>query len=303
MKRKSIVTIVCLILALTLGVFGLTACNDSEKDILVISRDANSGTRDAFDDLIKKNGASLKKDADGNAYTSSPIVSSAEFLAKTGLVLTKVSSTKTALGYISLGSLDNTVKALTINGVEATSENVLNGSYQLKRPFVVVTSNTAELSDATNDFMKYLKSSNAQEIVKESYVEQASTVAYTAPETALTGKVVIRGSSSMDDLMDDLIQGYLTIGGAKVSGIEFDKDAQGSSFGVSAAKNDTEGNVIGMSSSAIKSADASSLNQHTIALDAVVVIVNNSNTVTGVTIEQLFDIYTGTITKFSQLSE
>lgn len=303
MKRKSMAAILCIVLAFTLGVFGMTGCNDGEKDILVISRDATSGTRDAFDGLIKKDGASLKKDANGNDYTASPIVKSAEFLSKTGDVITKVSATKTAMGYISLGSLDNTVKALSIGGVAATSENVLNGTYSLKRPFVVVTSNSVELTAATADFMNYLKSSDAQEIVVEDYVEQASTVSYTAPDQALSGKIIIRGSSSMDALMDKLIQDYLSIGGAKVSEIEFDKDAQGSSFGTSAAKTDTVGNVIGMSSSSIKSADAPSLNQYTIALDAVVVIVNNSNTLANITIEQLFDVYTGNITKFSQLSE
>lgn len=128
-------------------VVGLTACNGGEKNILVISREDGSGTRDAFDGLIlNEAGASLKKDASGNAYTSSPLVKSAEILSKTGDVITKVSSTKTAIGYISLGSLSNTVKAVSVNGIAASAETVLNGTYALKRPFVIVTSNSATMT-------------------------------------------------------------------------------------------------------------------------------------------------------------
>ncbi len=301
-SMKIFATITCVFLLIATMMFGFTACNNGEKDILVVSRDATSGTRDAFDGLIKKDGASLKKDANGVEYEASPIVKSAEILQKTGDVITKVSSTKTAIGYISLGSLNNTVKAVTVNGVEATAENVLNDTYKLKRPFVVVTTNSTTLTTATADFMKYLGSNDAQKIiVAEKYIEQASDTAYIAPTETLSGKIVIRGSSSMDELMNELIKDYRSIGGDKVLAIEFDKDAQGSSYGTSATKSDTTGNVIGMSSSAIKSADAGSLNQITIALDAVAIIVNNDNALKNVTVEQLFDIYTGAITKFSQV--
>lgn len=303
--KKSIIAIVCILLVAMLATTGLSACNnDGEKNILVISREDGSGTRDAFDGLIKNTeGASLKKDASGEGYSTSPIVKSAEILSKTGDVITKVSSTKTAIGYISLGSLNDSVKALAVNGVVASSQTVLDGTYALKRPFVIVTSNSVTLTAATADFMKYIASSNAQEIVKQNkYVEQASATAYIAPSKNLSGTIVIKGSTSVDPLMDELIANYLSIGGAKVSAIAFEKDAQGSSYGTSGAKNDTVGNVIGMSSSAIKSADAGALNQITIALDAVAIIVNNSNSLTNVTVAQLYDIYTGAITKYSQLA-
>ncbi|HQC55020.1 MAG TPA: substrate-binding domain-containing protein [Clostridia bacterium] len=301
---KIIMVVLCICALVGTIAIGLAGCKkDAEKDITVISREDGSGTRDAFDSLIKKDGASLVKDANGKKYTTSPFVKSIEMLSKTGDVKTKVSSTKTAIGYISLGSLDNTVKALTINGVVASSENVLNGTYLLKRPFVIVTSNSTTLTAATDDFVKYLKSSQAQIIVKgQKYVEQASTTAYTAPATAVSGTIYIKGSTSVDPLMDKLIADYQKIGGAKVSGIEFEKDAQGSSHGITAAKEDTTGNVIGMSSSAIKTADAGSLSQFNIALDAVAVIVHKDNGIQNVTIEQLFDIYTGAITKFSQIT-
>lgn len=303
--KKSIIVTVCILLVAMLATIGLSACNnDGEKNILVISREDGSGTRDAFDGLIKNaEGASLKKDARGEMYSTSPIVKSAEILSKTGDVITKVSSTKTAIGYISLGSLNDSVKALAVNGVTASSQTVLDGTYALKRPFVIVTSNSVTFTAATADFMKYLASSNAQEIVKQNkYVEQASATAYIAPSENLSGTIVIKGSTSVDPLMDELIANYLSIGGAKVNAIAFEKDAQGSSYGTSGAKNDTVGNVIGMSSSAIKSADAGALNQITIALDAVAIIVNNGNSLTNETVAQLYDIYTGAITKYSHLA-
>lgn len=302
--KKSIIAIICIMLVAVFAAVGLTACNGGEKDILVISREDGSGTRDAFDGLIKNDaGATLKKDANGNEYETSPLVKSVEILSKTGDVITKVSSTKTAIGYISLGSLNDTVKAISVNGVSASSETVLDGTYALKRPFVIVTSNSTALTAATADFMRYLSSSNAQEIVVgQGYVEQASSTAYTAPEGAVSGTIVIKGSTSVDPLMDKLIADYRDIGGGKVGGVVFEKDAQGSSYGTSAAKNDTVGNVIGMSSSKIKDADAPLLNQFTVALDAVAIIVNKNNSVNNVTVSQLFDIYTGTITKYSQLA-
>lgn len=305
MKRttKILIAALCIGVTVCFAAIGLSACNKGEKHILVISREDGSGTRDAFDGLIKNaEGASLQKDKDGNRYRRSPIVSSAEILSKTGDVLTKVNAASTAIGYISLGSLNGTVKALSVNGIKATADNVLNGSYELKRPFVIASSRSVALTAATADFISYLSSAQAQEIViGQKYVEQASSMHYSAPQTALQGTVVIKGSTSVDPLMDKLIADYQSIGGAKVSGVEFEKDAQGSSHGISAVKADVVGNVIGMSSSSVKSSDAESLDYFNIALDAVAIIVNNSNALENVTIAQLFDIYTGAVTKFSQL--
>nr|HPG92712.1 substrate-binding domain-containing protein [Clostridia bacterium] len=269
---KKFVKIMVIILALVISSSVFMACGE-EKDILVISREDGSGTRDAFDGLIKSDsGASLKKDAEGNSYTESPFVATTLFLSKTGDVITKVNQTKTAIGYISLGSLNDTVKALTVEGVEATAANVINGTYKLWRPFVIVTNNSVALTEATADFMTYLQSTQAQTIVSENkYVNVTATNTYTAPVQALSGVIVIKGSTSVDPLMAELIADYLSIGGAKVSGIDFQVDAQGSSHGIAAAKEDTTGNVIGMSSSAIKTADATELNQFDIAKDAVAI--------------------------------
>ncbi|MDD4832491.1 MAG: substrate-binding domain-containing protein [Clostridia bacterium] len=299
---KKFIKIMVIVLALVISASAFAACAE-EKNILVISREDGSGTRDAFDGLVKSSdGATLKKDAAGNSYSESPFVETALFLSKTGDVITKVSQTKTAIGYISLGSLNDTVKALTVEGVEATAANVTNGSYKLWRPFVIVTSKSVSLTAAAADFILYLQSTQAQTIVAENkYVNDTATASYTAPVQAITGVIVVRGSTSVDPLMAELIADYLSIGGAKVSGIDFQVDAQGSSHGIAAAKEDTTGNVIGMSSSAIKSADAEVLNQFDIAKDAVAIVVNNANSISNITLQQLFDIYTGEITKFSQL--
>ncbi|MEG2159333.1 MAG: substrate-binding domain-containing protein, partial [Clostridia bacterium] len=275
MKKVTKVLIVVLCCVLCLSV--VAGCG-GEKDILVVSRESGSGTRDAFDGLIKNSeGDSLAKKADGTVVDA--ITKTADIQNSTGNVMTKVSSAQSAIGYISLGSLNSTVKSLTLNGVTATAENVLNNSYKLQRPFVIMTNKSVTLTSATQDFLRYLESSDAQKIVKASkYVEQASVIEYTAPASPISGKIVIKGSTSVDPLMDKLIADYLIKGGNKVTGVEFSKDAQGSAQGISSAKADTVGNVIGMSSSAIKTADAESLKYSNIALDAVAVIVNNNNT-------------------------
>lgn len=300
-----------LLLIISIAVIGLSAfaaCQtpDSEKDILVVARTSGSGTRAAFEELVKNaEGATLAKDKDGKAYTQSPLVSSAEELEKTGLVITKVSTSKTAIGYISLGALNDTVKAIKVDGVEATVENVKNGSYKMSRPFNLYTKKGITLTAAAADFMSFLKSKQAQEVVKaEGYVDMDATEDYTAPAAALSGKVVLRGSTSVDEpLMNSLIAKYKLLAGENASAVEFDKDAQGTSKGIAAVKADAVGNVIGMGSSATKDADKPEVDEFKIAVDAIAIIVNKENTTDNVTIAQLFDIYTGATTKFSQLTK
>lgn len=299
---KKFFMVIATVLCLTVGLTSFAACNTTTNDeILVVSRESGSGTRDAFDSLVKNEaGDSLSKKADGTKYDA--IVKTANIQNSTGNVMTKVSTVKNAIGYISLGSLNSTVKAITVNGIAANAANVLNGTYKLQRPFVIATNKNAVLTEATADFVKYLQSSQAQAVVTSNkYVEQASKSTYVAPEKAISGRVVIKGSTSIDPLMDKLIADYQKIGGSKVNGVEFLKDAQGSSQGVTAAVEDTTGTVIGMSSSKIKDNYAPSLKQFNIALDAVAVIVNNSNSIKNLTIANLYDIYTGAIKSFSNI--
>ena len=217
-----------------------------------------------------------------------------------------VSSTEPGIGYVSLGPVDDSVKVLKVEGVEATAENVLSGDYKMQRPFVIMTNKAMgeNLTAATRDFLAFLRSTQAQDVVEEEgYVRQdEGATEYTAPASAVSGTVSISGSTSVDPLMDKLIGKYKEIGGASVAGVEISKNCQGTSHGISAVKADKTGNVIGLGSSAVKEADEAEIAHFEIALDAIAVIVNPENALEDITIAQLFDIYTGKTVKFSALS-
>lgn len=295
-SKKVILVMIALIVALTAI---LAACG-GEKDIAVIARTSGSGTRDAFEAIVKSE--------DGTSLKDAGLLKGALEQDKTSTVISLVASTETGIGYVSLGSVDDTVKVLKVEGVEATSANVLSGDYKMQRPFVIMTNKAiteaGELTAATQDFLKFLRSTQAQEIVEEEgYVKQEEgATEYSAPAAALNGSISISGSTSVDPLMDKLIGKYKEIGGANVADIEISKNCQGTSHGISAVKADKTGNAIGLGSSAVKATDEGEISHFEIALDAIAVIVNPSNTLEDITIAQLFGIYTGSITKFSALS-
>lgn len=293
-SKKVIFVMIALVIALTAV---LAACG-GEKDIAVIARTSGSGTRDAFESIVKSE--------DGTALKDAGLMKGALEQDKTSTVISLVSSTKTGIGYVSLGSVDDSVKVLKVEGAEATAENVLSGDYKMQRPFVIMTSKAMgeNLTAATRDFLAFLRSTQAQDVVEEEgYVRQdEGATEYTAPASAVSGTVSISGSTSVDPLMDKLIGKYKEIGGASVAGVEISKNCQGTSHGISAVKADKTGNVIGLGSSAVKEADEAEIAHFEIALDAIAVIVNPENTLEDITIAQLFDIYTGKTVKFSALS-
>lgn len=293
-SKKVIFVMIALVIALTAV---LAACG-GEKDIAVIARTSGSGTRDAFESIVKSE--------DGTALKDAGLMKGAIEQDKTSTVISLVSSTETGIGYVSLGSVDDSVKVLKVEGVEATAENVLSGDYKMQRPFVIMTSKAMgeNLTAATKDFLAFLRSTQAQDVVEEEgYVRQdEGATEYTAPASAVSGTVSISGSTSVDPLMDKLIGKYKEIGGASVAGVEISKNCQGTSHGISAVKADKTGNVIGLGSSAVKEADEAEIAHFEIALDAIAVIVNPENTLEDITIAQLFDIYTGKTVKFSALS-
>lgn len=293
-SKKVIFVMIALVIALTAV---LAACG-GEKDIAVIARTSGSGTRDAFESIVKSE--------DGTALKDAGLMKGALEQDKTSTVISLVSSTETGIGYVSLGSVDDSVKVLKVEGVEATAENVLSGDYKMQRPFVIMTSKAMgeNLTAATRDFLAFLRSTQAQDVVEEEgYVRQdEGATEYTAPAFAVSGTVSISGSTSVDPLMDKLIGKYKEIGGASVAGVEISKNCQGTSHGIAAVKADKTGNVIGLGSSAVKEADEAEIAHFEIALDAIAVIVNPENTLEDITIAQLFDIYTGKIVKFSALS-
>ena len=272
--------------------FAFAACGNSsatEKNILVVMREAASGTREAFDKYVHLDA----KDA----------VDTAEELKDTGLVRTKVAQNETAIGYISLASVDDSVKALKVEGIEPTVQNVKDGKYKIQRPFLLLTNKNVTLSAAAQDFYNYLMSKNAEEGILASggiTVSDFGTRAdYTIPTTALGGKIFLVGSTSMEKMIQKLVANYLAFGGDMVKDVKFDYNFNGSSGGRTAVKNDTNGTVIGLASSA-KADDA--YTETTLCLDAVAIIVNKKNDkVSDVNATMLHDIFTGKITKYSEI--
>ncbi len=285
MKLKKLMTGV-LGLLMSLSLFA--GCG-GEKDILVITRDATSGTREAFDKFI--------------GIDKGDVVKTAESFGQTGLVTQKVASVKTAIGYISVASLDDSVKALTVDGVAATVETVRDGSYKIQRPFLLLTSTTTTLTATAQDFYNYCTSVMVEnDIIEQGGVtttEFSARYEYTAPATALSGDIKIAGSSSMEYMIKQMIASYKELLGYKADNINFSYSFNGSSEGRTAVKNDTNGTTIGLASS---SKTDTAYNEFTLCLDAVAVIVNKDNDqIDNVTKEQLKSIYTGEIKKFSQV--
>lgn len=260
-----------------------------EKNILVVMREASSGTREAFDKYVNLDA----KDA----------IDTSELLSGTELVRLKVAANATAIGYISLASVDDSVKALKVEGVEPTVSNVRDGKYKIQRPFLLLTNKNVKLAAAAQDFFNYCMSKTAGTgilgkggITTPDFDTRSD---YTVPTEALSGKVSLKGSTSMKEMILKLVADYQTLCGDKVANVQFDFDFPGSSGGRTAAKNDTEGTVIGLASSA-KPNEA--YIETTLCLDAVAIIVNKSNDkIDDINAQILHDIYTGKIKKFSEI--
>lgn len=296
------------------GIIGFTACGNVEKNITVIARDLSSGTREAFDTNVGDgNGNFLQmKDENGKKYLTTD---KADIQNKTGNVLSKVASDENSIGYISLGSVNDSVKVIKVNGVMPSAETVLDGSYKIQRPFVVMTSSTTTLTEITADFLLYLKSE-----ASKTHAENAGCIylanpnqrandgetpipveTYEVKQTLPSGdKIVINGSTSMELFIKNAMSGYAELYGKTVDQI-FKLDLQGSSVGKTAVSGDKTGNVIGLSSASVKE---NGINSFNVCLDAVAVIVNKARTdIDSLTLKELYDIYTGTITKFSELAK
>ena len=309
---KKLVTLLLSCVLLICGAVGLTACG-GEKDITVVARTQGSGTREAFDKVVTDgngNYLEMKINGDRHFFTTDKAV----VQEKTGTVMSKVASDKNAIGYISLGSVNDTIKVIKVNGVAPSAETVLDGSYQIQRPFVIMTSSTVELTDLAADFLLYLKSENSKQ-----HADEAGCIYLSDPlmranegETAIPvveyevksslpsgGKIRISGSTSMELFIKNAMSEYAALYGRKVESIFENLDLKGSSVGKKDVHDDTNGNVIGLSSASVKEDGINSFN---VCLDAVAVIVNKSNDkVNDLTLEQLYDIYTGKVTKFSEV--
>lgn len=258
---------------------------DASKTISVVTREEGSGTRDAFTELT----GVLVKDGDNktdNTTTSAVTINSTE------AVITNVKDNEAAIGYISLGSLNDTVKALKIGGVEATADNVKSGDYAVSRPFNIAYK--GELSDVAQDFVDYIMSSDGQKIVSDNgYVTVSENAAYRGKKPS--GKISVAGSSSVSPVMEKLAEAYQKVNtNAKV-----EIQTSDSSAGMQSAMGGTCD--IGMASRDLKDEEKSALKVETIAKDGIAVIVNNANTCDDLTLDQVKSIYTGETTVWSDI--
>lgn len=258
---------------------------DTSKTIAVITREEGSGTRDAFTELT---GVLVK---DGDTKTDNT-TSSAVTINSTEAVITNVKDNDSAIGYISLGSLNDTVKALKVGSVEATAENVKSGDYVISRPFNIAYK--GELSKVAQDFVDYILSSDGQKVVAdEGYVAVTENAAYSGKKPE--GKISVAGSSSVSPVMEKLAEAYQKVNtNAKV-----EIQTSDSSAGMQAAMEGTCD--IGMASRELKDKEASELKATTIAKDGIAIIVNKANSCEDLTVDQIKSIYTGETTVWSDV--
>lgn len=259
----------------------------ADSDIAVISREDGSGTRGAFVELFgveQKNDAGEKID-----YT----IDTAAITQSTGVMKTSVSQNEYAIGYISLGALDDTVKALDIDGAEASVENIKNGSYKISRPFNIVT--TANISPLAQDFIDFIMSADGQAVIEgEKYIPVSDAPAYSG--TKQSGTVTVAGSSSVTPVMEKLKEAYTAVN----PDVTVEINQSDSTTGVNSA---VDGICdIGMASRELKDSEIEKGALGTvIAMDGITVIVSNDNPVHELTADEVKDIYTGKITTWESL--
>ena len=256
--------------------------------ISVLSREEGSGTRGAFVELFGVE----EENADGEKVDNTTV--DAQVTNSTAVMMTGVAQDPQAIGYISLGSLDDSVKALIVDGAEASAENVKNGTYKVSRPFNIVTGDG--LSDVAQDFVDYILSSDGQAVVEEDgYIavdEAAEAYAGTSPE----GSVVVAGSSSVSPVMEKLKEGYEAVNPNASIEIQTSDSTTGVESTISGICD------IGMASRELKDTETSEgVTGTQIAIDGIAIIVNNENSMTDITSDQVKQIYTGEVTNWEDL--
>ena len=260
---------------------------NADSEITVVSRENGSGTRGAFIELM----GIEEKGADGTKVDKT--TSEAVIANKTDVMLTNVSGDEYGIGYVSLGSLSSSVKAVKVDGVEATPENIKNGTYKVARPFNIATK--AEISDVAQDFIDFILSADGQEIVSNGYIkvdDNAAPYVGTKP----SGKIVVAGSSSVSPVMEKLKEAYLAVN----TNAEIELQTSDSTAGMTGA---IEGTCdIGMASRDLKDSEKETLTATAIALDGIAIIVNPANPIENITSEQVKDIFTGAKTMWSEIA-
>ena len=283
MMMKKIFT---LALAAVLAGTALASCAakgfDKDGAITVISREKGSGTRSAFIELFGV-------EVDDEDKT----VETADITDKTNVMMTSVSQNANAIGYISLGSLNDSVKALKIDGAAATVENIENGSYKISRPFNIATK--SDLSETAKDFVDFILSDEGQKVVEDNgYIPVASTGAYSGSKPS--GKISIGGSSSVTPVMEKLKEAYNAVNPNATIEINMTDSSSGMT---SAAEGVCD---IGMASRELKDSEVEGGAKATVlALDGIAVVVNPVNTTDDLTVDQIKGIYTGELTTWADV--
>lgn len=258
---------------------GASASASPSGQISVYSREDGSGTRGAFVELF----GIEEKDANGDKVDLT--TPSAAITNSTSVMMTSVAGDEAGIGYISLGSLNDTVKALDIDGAQPTAENVKSGEYKIARPFNIVSK--AGVSDVAQDFVDYIMSADGQKVVEDNgYISAAENAAsYTA--SGKSGKIVLAGSSSVTPVMEKLAEAYKALN----PDVTIEVNQSDSTTGVNMA---AEGTCdIGMVSRELKDSEKGSVSAQVIAQDGIAVIVNPGSSVDGLTSDQVKGIYTG----------
>ena len=299
MKKK-----ILALLTASVMVLGVAACSSSTEEtttegetteetteeasgmtgaISVISREEGSGTRGAFVELMGV------VDEDDNDITTV----NAEITNSTSVMLTTVAGNPAAIGYVSLGSLSDEVKAIKVDGVAATVEDINNGTYKVARPFLVAYTD-GSLTDVAQDFLNYIMSDDGQAIInEEGYISVAEGNTYTA--SGMSGRIVLAGSTSVSPVMEVLADAYKALN----PDVTIEIQQTGSGAGITSA---IEGVCdFGMSSRALTDEEAAELVNTQIATDGIAVIVNNENPVEDMTSDQIKGIYLGEITDWSEI--
>lgn len=296
MRKPSLKSIGALALAAMLSMGVLVGCggtSDSTEGgtgaINVISREDGSGTRSAFVELFGVE----EKDANGEKIDRTK--ADASVTNSTAVMMTNVANDPNAIGYLSLGSLDDSVKAVKIDNVDATTDNVKNGTYAVSRPFNIVTKDS--VSEVAQDFIDFILSADGQKIVEDNKYTASVDNAKAFKTKAPTGKLVIAGSSSVSPVMEALKEAYLAIN----TNAEIEIQTSDSTTGVNSAK---EGICdIGMASRELKDEEKSAgLAATVIAIDGIAVIVNDNNPIETMTKDQVKSVYVGETTDWSQLN-
>jgi len=281
------IMVLCLAL---ISSFIMAGCSGGDhSNIYPVSREDGSGTRGAFVELFgieQKNEAGEKID-----YTTDM----AEITNSTSVMMTTIAGNKNAIGYISLGSLNDSVKAVSVDGADASVENIKNGSYKIARPFVIAI-NKESLSAEANDFISFIMSDEGQAVVEEKgYISQGSEGSYTT--RGLSGKITVAGSSSVTPVMEALKEAYVALN----PNMNIEVQQSDSTTGVMST---IEGICdIGMASRDLKESELSKgVSPLVIAMDGIAVIVNNENPVSSLTSEQVKMIFMGETTDWAEIN-